>query len=95
VHCCWHLVVQRSGAHKFSQSTRGCAAHKHPGQCFGSQRPGFEVAKSDMMVRREMTRKNSEFISLHSIIRGTVLLADSDRAGDFLAFDVLDGDTSL
>ena len=57
------------------------------------------MKKKDKLLRfrrvRAQARKNSEFISLHSIIRGAVLVADSDRAGDFLVFDVLDGDTSF
>ncbi|KAJ7922455.1 hypothetical protein B0H13DRAFT_2230481 [Mycena leptocephala] len=61
--------------------------------------PTGNVKKKDKLLRfrrvRAQARKNSEFISLHSIIRGAVLVADSDRAGDFLVFDVLDGDTSL
>ncbi|KAJ7877138.1 hypothetical protein B0H13DRAFT_2235919 [Mycena leptocephala] len=61
--------------------------------------PTGNVKKKDKLLRfrrvRAQARKNSEFISLHSIIRGAVLVADSDRASDFLVFDVLDGDTSL
>ncbi|KAJ7814538.1 hypothetical protein B0H13DRAFT_2242753 [Mycena leptocephala] len=61
--------------------------------------PMGNAKRKDKLLRfrrvRAQARKNSEFISLHSIIRGAVLVADSDRAGDFLVFDVLDGDTSL
>ncbi|KAJ7822940.1 hypothetical protein B0H13DRAFT_2241567 [Mycena leptocephala] len=61
--------------------------------------PTGNTTRKDKLLRfrrfRAQARKNSEFISLHSIIRGAVLVADSDRAGDFLVFDVLDGDTSL
>ncbi|KAF8173786.1 hypothetical protein K438DRAFT_1908928 [Mycena galopus ATCC 62051] len=38
--------------------------------------------------------KQSEFISVHSIIRGVVLVPDSDKPGEFVVFDVLDPDTS-
>jgi hypothetical protein len=61
--------------------------------------PTANVKKKDKLLRfrrvRAQARKNSEFISLYSIIRGTVLVANSDRAGDFLVFDVSDGDTCL
>ena len=40
---------------------------------------------------RAKARKNSEFISLHSIIRGAVLVPDFDKPGDFIVFDILDG----
>ncbi|KAJ7440438.1 hypothetical protein FB451DRAFT_1344109 [Mycena latifolia] len=40
-------------------------------------------------------RKQSEFISVHSIIRGAILVPDVDKPGEFLVFDVLDGDMSL
>jgi hypothetical protein len=39
-------------------------------------------------------RKESEFISAHSIIRGAVLVPDSKNPGEFLVFDILDTDTS-
>ena len=61
--------------------------------------PTGNAKRKDKLLRfrrvRAQARKNSEFISLHSIIRGAVLVSDSDKAGDFLVFDVLDGDTSL
>ncbi|KAF8145632.1 hypothetical protein K438DRAFT_2097334 [Mycena galopus ATCC 62051] len=38
--------------------------------------------------------KQSEFISVHSIIRGVVLVPDSDKPDEFVVFDVLDPDTS-
>ncbi|KAJ7936065.1 hypothetical protein B0H13DRAFT_1853765 [Mycena leptocephala] len=61
--------------------------------------PTGDVKRKDKLLRfhrvRAQARKNSEFISLHSIIRGAVLVADSDKAGDFLVFDVVDGDISL
>ncbi|KAJ7862034.1 hypothetical protein B0H14DRAFT_2575682 [Mycena olivaceomarginata] len=39
-------------------------------------------------------RKHSEFISVHSIICGAVLVPDIDKPGEFIVFDVLDTDTS-
>ncbi|KAJ7081070.1 hypothetical protein C8R44DRAFT_653325, partial [Mycena epipterygia] len=39
-------------------------------------------------------RKSSEFISVHSIIRGAVLVPDFDKPGEFIVFDVLDTDMS-
>ncbi|KAJ7845296.1 hypothetical protein B0H13DRAFT_2239099 [Mycena leptocephala] len=61
--------------------------------------PTGNTTRKDKLLRfrrvRAQARKNSEFISLHSIIRGAVLVSDSDKAGDFLVFDILDGDTSL
>ncbi|KAJ6523086.1 hypothetical protein DFH09DRAFT_1421223 [Mycena vulgaris] len=44
---------------------------------------------------RAKLRKQSEFISVHSIIRGAVLVPDFDKPGEFIVFDVLDGDKSL
>ena len=37
-------------------------------------------------------RKQSEFISVHSIIRGAVLVPDSDKPSEFIVFDILDTD---
>ncbi|KAK7027211.1 hypothetical protein R3P38DRAFT_3524967 [Favolaschia claudopus] len=39
---------------------------------------------------RAKTRKRSEFISVHSIIRGAVLVPDVDEVDEFIVFDVLD-----
>ncbi|KAJ6628855.1 hypothetical protein B0H10DRAFT_2260023 [Mycena sp. CBHHK59/15] len=39
-------------------------------------------------------RKHSEFISVHSIICGAVLVPDIDKPREFIVFDVLDTDTS-
>ncbi|KAJ6559821.1 hypothetical protein B0H19DRAFT_945156 [Mycena capillaripes] len=39
-------------------------------------------------------RRHSEFISVHSIIRGAVLVSDVDKPGEFIVFDVLDTDMS-
>ncbi|KAJ7896870.1 hypothetical protein B0H13DRAFT_1623675, partial [Mycena leptocephala] len=39
-------------------------------------------------------RKHSEFISVHSIIRGAVLVPDFDKLNEFIVFDVLDPDMS-
>ncbi|KAJ6631086.1 hypothetical protein B0H10DRAFT_1773471 [Mycena sp. CBHHK59/15] len=39
-------------------------------------------------------RKQSEFISVHSIICGAVLVPDIDKPGEFIVFDILDTDTS-
>ncbi|KAJ6572551.1 hypothetical protein DFH09DRAFT_916657, partial [Mycena vulgaris] len=44
---------------------------------------------------RAKLRKQSEFISVHSIIRGAVLVPDFDKPGESIVFDVLDGDKSL
>ncbi|KAJ7142942.1 hypothetical protein C8R44DRAFT_726235 [Mycena epipterygia] len=40
-------------------------------------------------------RKQTEFISVHSIICGAVLVPDFDKAGEFIVFDILDGDMVL
>ena len=42
-------------------------------------------------VRRK-ARESSEFISVHSIIRGAVLVPAFDKEGDFLVMDILDAD---
>ena len=44
---------------------------------------------------KEQDRKKSEFISVHSIIRGAVLVPDFDKPNEFLVFDILDGDMKL
>ncbi|KAJ7263191.1 hypothetical protein B0H12DRAFT_1209494 [Mycena haematopus] len=44
---------------------------------------------------RERPRKECEFISVHSIIRGALLAPDFDKKGDFLVIDVVDGDMLL
>ncbi|KAJ7508184.1 hypothetical protein B0H11DRAFT_1848468 [Mycena galericulata] len=57
------------------------------------------IGRKDKLLRfhrvRAKPRKNSEFISVHSIIRGAVMVPDFDKAGEFIVFDVLDTDTSL
>ncbi|KAJ6560077.1 hypothetical protein B0H19DRAFT_1210302 [Mycena capillaripes] len=40
-------------------------------------------------------RKNAEFISAHSIVRGVLLALDSDNLGEFLIVDIVDADISL
>ncbi|KAJ7075495.1 hypothetical protein B0H15DRAFT_925434 [Mycena belliarum] len=40
-------------------------------------------------------RKNSEFISVHSIIRGVLIAPDFDKPGEFIVVDIADGDISL
>ncbi|KAJ6554445.1 hypothetical protein B0H19DRAFT_1294201 [Mycena capillaripes] len=61
--------------------------------------PIGRVTRKDKLLRfrrvRAKPRRQAEFISVRSIIRGAVLVADFDKLGDFLVFDVLDGDTSL
>ncbi|KAJ7687097.1 hypothetical protein B0H17DRAFT_1302090 [Mycena rosella] len=44
---------------------------------------------------KEQARKKSEFISVHSIIRGAVLVPDVDKPNEFLVFDILDADMKL
>ncbi|KAJ7734783.1 hypothetical protein DFH07DRAFT_870865 [Mycena maculata] len=41
---------------------------------------------------RAKPRQSSEFFSVHSIVRGVVLVPDSEKAGDFLVMDVVDAD---
>ncbi|KAF8207999.1 hypothetical protein K438DRAFT_2071545 [Mycena galopus ATCC 62051] len=41
---------------------------------------------------REQDRKKSEFISVHSIIRGAMLAPDFGKKGDYLVADVVDAD---
>ncbi|KAJ7447334.1 hypothetical protein B0H11DRAFT_2335669, partial [Mycena galericulata] len=61
--------------------------------------PTGRLGRKDKLLRfhrvRAKPRKNSEFISVHSIIRGAVMVPDFDKAGEFIVFDVLDTDTSL
>ncbi|KAJ7116962.1 hypothetical protein C8R44DRAFT_832414 [Mycena epipterygia] len=60
--------------------------------------PTGRVGRKDKQLRfhrvRAKPRKNSEFISVHSIIRGVVLVPDFDKLGEFIVFDVLDTDLS-
>ncbi|KAJ7046207.1 hypothetical protein C8F04DRAFT_1322991, partial [Mycena alexandri] len=55
--------------------------------------------RKDKLLRfrrvRAKARKDTEFISVHSIIRGAVLVPDFGKADEFIVFDVLDGDISL
>ncbi|KAJ7241195.1 hypothetical protein B0H12DRAFT_1250508 [Mycena haematopus] len=44
---------------------------------------------------RERPRKECEFISVHSIIRGALLAPDFDKRGDYLVIAVVDGDMFL
>ncbi|KAJ7502355.1 hypothetical protein B0H11DRAFT_1712852, partial [Mycena galericulata] len=59
----------------------------------------YLFSRVDKLLRfirvRARPRKNSEFISVHSIIRGAVMVPDFDKAGEFIVFDVLDTDMSL
>ncbi|KAJ7727715.1 hypothetical protein B0H16DRAFT_1665589 [Mycena metata] len=61
--------------------------------------PAGPTRRKDRLLRfrrvRAKARKVTEFISVHSIIRGAVLVPDFDKAGEFIVFDVLDGDISL
>ncbi|KAJ7184441.1 hypothetical protein C8R46DRAFT_1064066 [Mycena filopes] len=61
--------------------------------------PTGQARRKDQMLRfrrvRAKARKDAEFISVHSIIRGAVLVPDFGRAGEFIVFDVLDGDMAL
>ena len=41
---------------------------------------------------RQRERKNCEFISAHSIIRGALLAPDFDKRGDYFVVDVIDAD---
>ncbi|KAJ7939592.1 hypothetical protein B0H13DRAFT_1586832 [Mycena leptocephala] len=41
---------------------------------------------------RERQRKDCEFISVHSIIRGALLAPDFNRQGDYLVVDIVDAD---
>ncbi|KAJ6552133.1 hypothetical protein DFH09DRAFT_1248753 [Mycena vulgaris] len=61
--------------------------------------PTGRLSKKDKALRfhrvRAQPRKNSEFISVHSIIRGALLAPDFDKPGEFIVVDVVDGDMSL
>ncbi|KAJ7443059.1 hypothetical protein B0H11DRAFT_1748735, partial [Mycena galericulata] len=60
--------------------------------------PTGRLRRKDKLLRfhrvRAKPRKSSEFVSVHSIIRGAVLVPDFDNADEFIVFDVLDTDTS-
>ncbi|KAJ7038856.1 hypothetical protein C8F04DRAFT_950739 [Mycena alexandri] len=44
---------------------------------------------------RAKPRQAAEFISVHSIVRGAVLVPDSERDGDYFIMDVVEGDMFL
>lgn len=44
---------------------------------------------------RARPRREAEFISIHSIIRGAVLIQDSEKEGDFHVLDTLNGEMLL
>ncbi|KAJ7765259.1 hypothetical protein B0H16DRAFT_1310292 [Mycena metata] len=44
---------------------------------------------------RAKARQAAEFISVHSIVRGAVLVPDSERDGDYFIMDVVEGDMFL
>ncbi|KAJ7328476.1 hypothetical protein DFH08DRAFT_916712 [Mycena albidolilacea] len=60
--------------------------------------PTGHASRKDKALRfrrvKSKLRKESEFISVHSIIRGAVLVPDSKNPGEFLVIDILDTDTS-
>jgi hypothetical protein len=61
--------------------------------------PTGRLSRKDKVLRFHRVcakpRKNSEFISAHSIIRGALLVPDFDKLGEFIVVDVCDGDMSL
>ncbi|KAJ6552670.1 hypothetical protein DFH09DRAFT_1496806 [Mycena vulgaris] len=60
--------------------------------------PTGRLKKKDKVLRfhrvKAKERTDTEFISVHSIIRGAVLVPDFDNPGEFIVFDVLDTDMS-
>ncbi|KAJ6518357.1 hypothetical protein DFH09DRAFT_1264672 [Mycena vulgaris] len=60
--------------------------------------PTGRLKKKDKALRfhrvKAKEKTNTEFISVHSIIRGAVLVPDFDNPGEFIVFDVLDTDMS-
>ncbi|KAJ7708065.1 hypothetical protein B0H17DRAFT_1156022 [Mycena rosella] len=61
--------------------------------------PTGRLSRKDNVLRfhwvHAKPRKNSEFISVHSIIRGALLAPDSDKPDEYIVVDILDGDISL
>ncbi|KAJ6476594.1 hypothetical protein DFH09DRAFT_1253495 [Mycena vulgaris] len=61
--------------------------------------PTGRLSRKDRVLRfhrvHAKPRKNSEFISVHSIIRGALLAPDFDKPGEFIVVDVVDGVMSL
>ncbi|KAJ7509461.1 hypothetical protein B0H11DRAFT_2168801 [Mycena galericulata] len=57
------------------------------------------VSRKDRALRlhrlHTQPRRNSEFISAHSIVRGVALAPDFDNAGEFFIVDIVDTDISL
>ncbi|KAJ6473947.1 hypothetical protein DFH09DRAFT_1293679 [Mycena vulgaris] len=60
--------------------------------------PTGRLKKKDKALRfhrvKAKEKTDTEFISVHSIIRGAVLVPDFDNPGEFIVFDVLDTDMS-
>ncbi len=44
---------------------------------------------------REQPRSKSEFISVHSIVRGALLVPDFEKSSDYLVHDLVDADMFL
>ncbi|KAJ7078038.1 hypothetical protein B0H15DRAFT_789221 [Mycena belliarum] len=61
--------------------------------------PTGRMGKKDKALRfhrvHAKPRRNSEFISVHSVIRGALLAPDFDKPGEFIVVDIADGDISL
>ncbi|KAJ7102054.1 hypothetical protein C8R44DRAFT_747072 [Mycena epipterygia] len=57
------------------------------------------IGRKDRLLRfhrvHAKPRKNAEFISVHSIIRGVLLAPDFDNYGEFFIVDIVDTDISL
>lgn len=57
------------------------------------------IGRKDRLLRlhrlHAKPRKNAEFISAHSIIRGVLLAPDFDNYGEFFIVDIVDTDISL
>ncbi|KAH9885840.1 hypothetical protein C8Q73DRAFT_659190, partial [Cubamyces lactineus] len=62
-------------------------------------RPSGSMSKKDADLGfyrvRERPRQQAEFISLHSLLRGVLLVPDFAKDGDFLVHDLLDSDIFL
>ncbi|KAJ6563330.1 hypothetical protein DFH09DRAFT_1477164 [Mycena vulgaris] len=61
--------------------------------------PTGRLSRKDRVLRfhrvHAKPRKNSEFISVHSTIRGALLTPEFDKPGEFIVVDAADGDMSL
>lgn len=68
-------------------------------QAYDVEIPDAEIPQKDQDLElfrvRARPREETELVSIHSFVRGALLVPDFDTEGDYFVFDVLDGDMFL